>query len=51
VSRRQNTTKVSCPGEDRLETEGTQGAPNMDSVKEGIVGENATYIIRVADIH
>ena len=35
MRRRRNTTEAGCPGEDRLETEETQGAPDMGSVKGG----------------
>ncbi|MDR3134798.1 MAG: hypothetical protein LBU69_01745 [Deltaproteobacteria bacterium] len=35
----QNTTSVGCPGEDRLEAGGNQGARSMMSVEEGAVDQ------------
>ena len=46
VLRRQNTTEVGCPVEDRLEAEGPQGAPSMESGKEGTLGAGAAHPIR-----
>jgi group II intron reverse transcriptase/maturase len=46
MCREQNTTiPVGCPGEDRLEAEGNQGARSVTSVKEGTVDQCETNLM------
>jgi hypothetical protein len=46
----QKTTQVGCRGEDRLETEGTPGAPNMGPLKEATdTGEETDLMERILD--
>jgi retron-type reverse transcriptase len=50
MCRQQKTTQVGCRGEDRLETEGTPGAPNMGPLKEATeTGEETDLMERILD--